>query len=222
MAITVAALNTAVLELLQKSSTYSGFYTSTKVLLAINEACDYIAVNQMLAPGGGWLDKIAYVNTLANAYQIDLATCLPAPITDMAMIRAVRYKVSNQYMDVAYDQAYETKQFETTSGITQYPTRYRLLGNVIYFNPPLADGGTSYLQLEYLAYPADVAGGGNLPFIDKCFFHYCKYHAAAVLVSSMGKPNKEWGDLWQMWFDKMLEMVHRRVNGPSYIKEFEG
>jgi hypothetical protein len=215
MTIASATLMTAVWEILQKNSTYTGFFTSAKVLAACQESVDYVAAQMMMATGGGWLDKIAYITTATGGTVYTLPT-------DCGIIRELRYLVANQYVPLAYDQAYETRQFPTAAGVTQYPSRYRLHGYDIYFNPALGVGGTNYLQVEYLAYPADLTLGGNLPWFDKAMFHYCKYHSASVLAASVGKGAREWEKFEELWFARMLEIVNKRVNAPQYIAEFEG
>ena len=111
----------------------------------------------------------------------------------------------------------------SNSGLVQYPSRYRILNNQIYFNPALAIGGPQYLQIEMVVYPDDVAQGDNIPAnLHKAFQHFVKYRTATACAASIGKSMVEWAEQANEWKDIMMRLVNKRIDSAASVKEFMG
>ncbi len=217
MSRTLGALEGQVLGILQKTPGYQGFYTPEKVKDAVNECFDYVAARMADAATGCWLDEVRHYDTVTNQALVPLQD-------DIVMIKVARYLTGNVYTPIIYDEARESAVYVGSSGVTQYPSRYRLLNDSIYFNPPLGVAGPQYLQLEVCALPQQMITDGQIipAKFNRALQHYIKYRSASVLASAVGKFNKEWAQFEGEWFDVMLKMLDKKVNSPAYVRDFEG
>lgn len=213
MPMTLAQIQAEVLERLQKSSGYSGFYTPEKVRKMTNDSITYVAA-RMMRYGFGWLQKIGYITTSAGTASYSL----PA---DAAILKTVRYKQGSTYVPLQYNGDLTESQ-EQAGQSSQYPSEYRLLERTIYFNPAPADVGTDYLQLEYLAYPAkleidaDTLNGQFEPALEQ----YLIWRTASILASLNGKPISDWKEYENQWFEQMDMALSKRVDNAMFIGEF--
>lgn len=215
MTITRDQMKTEILTFLNKQPSYQGFFSDDKINQVIQESVDYLATRMMLA-NEGWLTEVRDITTTAGAKVVSIPT-------DVAIIYEARYLSGDVYYPLVFDQGDRQWTVKGTDQ-TQFPYAYRIVGNQIYFDPALAEGGTDYLQLECAAYPAAMANGSAnlMTRLDRCFQHYIKYRCAGILVSQMGKFNKEWQNYENEWANAMVEMVEKRVRQATYIREFEG
>ncbi len=199
-----------------KTAKYPGFYDQPKVDDAIQEAMDFVAVEMFLADEG-WAHKIIYLDTNPGQTSIDL------PIS-ASMITEVRYLFANVYTPMSYDQDYGNDQYSTESGVRQWNYKYRVVENALYFNPPMAEGGEKYIQLEYMAYPKRLQENADFmeSQFDNCMIHFIKYRAASILAASIEKSDVPWAGLEQSWYQKMLAIVIQRNQQSVPIKDFCG
>ena len=289
---TIASIQTQVLNILQKTPGYQGAYSDAKVLDAIQEAFDYVAMWMLDSTGGYWQETINYLSPASGDFRV-------AWPSGLIMMKELRYLVGNKYIPLIYDEAIELQQYQTpiittvdqdsnagtdtlfvasttgfsvgdvlaiasntaryeqatilsitagvslkltgnlafthtlvqaddvrnqAGGVTQYPTRWRIVDEYIYFNPPLGQGGTNYLQYEGWILPTEFSDFTSTlpPQFNRALCHYIKYRAASALASSRGKGIKEWEKQEMEWKEQMLIMVNKRVNSIGYIREFEG
>ena len=217
MAVSVAELEGRVLRLLQKSAGYQGFFSPEKVRDAVQESFDMVATKMFDAATGAWQIKLRLWDTVAGQGTIDIPD-------DVAQIRVCRYLVGTTYVPLQYDEGIENVTYGPTAGYTQFPSRYRILENKIYFNPVLGVGGTQNFQMEYSSYPERlVADGQPIPAgFDVAMQHYIKYRSASILANSIGKANVEWTNYEGEWFNAMMIVVNKRINSCQYVREFEG
>lgn len=216
MSISRGEVKGQILRILQKDGSYTGFYTDEKLNDAIQDCIDHIAVEMFFA-GDGWLRKIAYLDSQAGASTIDLPPYI-------AVIDEVRYLVGNRYIPLQYDDATLAAQFAADAGVSQYPSRYRIVDQKIYFNPALGVGGTNYLQIEYAAYPATMVADGQLmpAEFDRSIVNYIKWRSASLLASSVGKQVKEWDDYEKEWKKNAINIINKRTRSPIYFRDFPG
>jgi len=212
MAISRGDIKAFVLEQLQKSSTYQGFYTDTKINNAIQEAVDFVATLMMPA-GGGFLKSVEYITTVAGTASYSLPT-------ECAVVDVVRYKSGDTYIPVEYSDDYMTPQVSSTAA-TQFPNKYKIIGATIVFNPLPTDVGTNYLQLEVLKYPTRfTADGDTLPGeFDRACGWYLKYRACTILITSNG-GTPTWSGQELEWRERLETMIAKRIKKPRYVKEF--
>jgi len=214
MAITLGELERDVLELLQKEPGHQGYYTEQKCRAALQDCFDFVSTMMFDAQYGGWLDKLQYLDTTDGQVTVDLPK-------DMAQLKVVRYKIEGNYIPLGYDKQEREMQTTEDSVDSGIPSRYRLVGNQIYFNPPIQDGGTNYLQLEFTAYPERFVS--RLDKIGEAwnaaFRHFIKYRTATVLVSHKRDFNPPWAKLEQQWQFEVRKMISQRVITSGTIKE---
>ena len=216
MAFLVSEIEGRVLRLLQKSASTPGFYTPERVHEAVQDSVDYVAVRMFRAVNGEWMDSIRYFDTTSGQ------SSLPLP-EDVACIKALRYLVGNAYVPLYYDTGYETAQWSGTSGVVQFPSRSRLVGPNIYFNPSLSQAGPQYLQIEYASYPAPLTEGGLMPVqMDRSMLNYIKFRSASILASGVGKAQTEWTKFENQWATEIEIIIDKRVQCTTTIQEFEG
>lgn len=216
MSISRGEVKGQILRVLQKDGSYQGFYTDEKLNDAIQDCIDYISVEMFMA-GDGWLRKIVTLDSAPNSCTVDL----PAFVS---VIDEVRYLVGNSYIPLTYDDASLSSQSNPVSGVTQFPSRYRIVDQKIYFNPAPGVGGKDFLQIEYCTYPQIlVADGQLLPNeFDRCMVHFIKWRSASLLASSVGKYQKEWGEYESEWKERMVMIVNKRTKSPIFIRDFSG
>ncbi len=217
MSVTYGELESDILELLQKSPGYSGFYTERKLRMAVQDCFDYVASHMFDSITGGWVDSIVYLDTTSNQAKVELPG-------DFAMISTVRYLVNSLYVPLTYDKEKENIHTKPGDGISQYPSRYKLLGNYLYFNPPLQVGGTEYLQVEGCRFPAKYTDKQDLipSQFNAAFRHFIKYRSASILYASRHNGAKPWAHLEAQWYREIVKIIDKRVNTKMKIKEFEG
>lgn len=216
-ALTRGDLKDRVLRFLNKTSTYPGFYDDEKINDAIREAFDFVAV-EMFIGGEGWMNEFVYKTTAAGDSTVDIST------DRIAMIHEVRYLQGEAYVPLTYTDGSDQTEYSSASGATQYPKTYRLMKNDVYFNPPLAEGGTNYLQIECFKYPtefADDVTDADSQF-DSAMYHYIKYKTCSVLAASMEKKYLPWSKEENEWYAKMMAVVNRRNRKFRRIREFGG
>lgn len=214
MSISYNELAGQILRVLNKSSKNPGMYTQPKVFDAIQEAIDYVAVEMFLADNG-WLTNMKFIDTVANQVTV--------PITpDMSMIKGCRYLLGDIYSPLTYDDASDQPMYNSATGVAQYAYRYKVVGNQIYFNPVLAEGGPRYLQVEYTSFPRLSQDGNDS--IEQQFnagiLHFIKYRSASILAPTLAQQG--WGRLEAQWEQKMLSLVDKRNLQPTAIREFMG
>lgn len=216
MSITRAQLKSDIYEKLMKAPGARGFYTDTKANSAIQEAMDYVATEMFLADEG-WNHKIDYLDTVANVVKVDL-------LPHMSMVMEVRYLIGNTYMPLLYDQDYGNTQWSDNSGLVQFPARYRIIDNALYFNPAIGVGGANYLMIEYVAYPKKFLNDTDFmdSQFDRAMYWFMVYKTCSVLVSNVQQFNRPWAQEEQQWYQKALDIIVKRNQTSTPIGDFEG
>ena len=214
MSVLLSDLETKVLNLLQKSPSYSGFYTQPKVIQIINECLDYVSA-RMMQEGNGWLQTIGYITTVANTPNYALPT-------GCAIVRSVRYLVNTIYAPLQPD-GQEREAFLSSDFQTQIPSRYRLVGGDIYFNPVPSLVGVNYLQIEYTGYPSELVNLGDavVSQFERGLIHYVTYRAASILASTVGKADADWLKYESQWYKAMENIISRRNSTVQFVRSFE-
>lgn len=216
MSISRADLKARVLRILNRSSTYKGAYTDDKMNDAIEDCMDFISVD-MAIENEGWNSAFYYADTAVGDRTVNIPD-------DFMLINEVRYRVGDEYIPLRYDQDRGAVLAAGDSGYTQYPSRYRVVDNQIYFNPALSTGGEEYLQIEYTRYPDEIFSDlEEIPtHFDNAMLHFMKFRAASYLASTVGKFNKEWNGFEHQWYNQVIRIVAKRNNTEQFVREFEG
>lgn len=211
--ISYGELDGLILRMFNKTPENRGFYTAQKVEDAVQEALTYIATRAFII-GQGWQNKVALVTTAANQRSVPIN---PA----WAMIKAVRYLAGSEYVVLDYDDNPRQSEWSAASGMTQSAYRYRIVDNYLYFNPVLAEGGTDYLEVEYVTYPkVPESETDAMPFhLTDTFKEFTKYHAGLVLFSDFEKGRWNKQDLYTMWHDNMIAMLEKRTLTGTFIRD---
>lgn len=215
MALSRGELKGKILRLLNKTAGYQGFYDDDKVNDVIEDCQDYVAA-KMFSGGEGWMRRIYFVDTNGT----DASYPIPPGI---AIIEQLRYLIGNQYLPLIYDDGSMSPQTAPQAGFTQFPFRWRFIDNRVYFNPPPAQYGAQYLQIEAAHYPARLLTDGQQmdPQFDMAMFHYMKWRAASLLASQVGKSYKEWQSYEDQWFEEMQTIINKRIRTMVTVKEFD-
>ena len=199
---------------LNKTSAFPGFYDDDKMNDAIQEALNFIAVEMFLG-GEGWLTDFLYFDTE------DGQTSMRLP-GNVALIREVRYKVSDVWYPIMYNDASDGFSYIGTGVQQAFTYQYRLLGSNIVFDPPLSMGGEKYLQVEAVFYPSQLTDDQQL--IDQQFnaacVEYLKYKVASIVAASVEKSYIAWADQEAAWYQKMQAVVVRRTMASQPIREY--
>lgn len=205
-----------VLNILQKSPTYQGFYTTDKVNRAINESIAYVCARMMME-GEGWRQVIGYITTVANTP----GYTLPA---DVSIINAVRYLYGDVYVPLTYEDQSTASQSASPASLGGSSSTYRLVGNQLYFNPVPQMVGTNYVQIEYTSYPTALSSGADpVPQeFDKGLYYYVVYRSAGVLVAQAGSAQPEWVQSEVQWWNVMENIISKRLRVQQVIGEFGG
>jgi hypothetical protein len=203
-----------VLRFLNKTADFSGFYTPEKMNDAIQEAFDAVAV-QMFMGSEGWLSKYIYLDTTGNQVSVDLPG-------NVAMIQNVRYLVGDIYVPLLYDPQIDDSSYIGSSVEQAWAGRYRLLGRQIVFDPPMANGGPRFLQIEATYYPSILLDDSQIidPQFDRAMINYCKYKVCSILAGSIEKDFRAWQQEEQEWFGMMMQVINRRTLKSTAITEF--
>lgn len=214
MPVSRGELKGQILRLLMKTPQYPGFYQPETIDDAITEAMDFVAAEMFLA-NEGWQTKIMYIDTQAGQLSVDIPE-------GAAMIQMIRYKFATYYQPMVYDDGSGATDYAADSGVRQWGYRYRIVDNAIYFNPPMAEGGEKYLQLEYMGYPKRLQSDTDFleSHFDYSMQHFMKYKAASILAASLEKFVVPWGAQEAQWYQKMLDIVVKRNLQATQIKEF--
>lgn len=213
--LTLAEIKAQIIRLINKSTTYSGFITDDKQTDAVQDCLDYITMRAFQA-GDGWFNKIDYITTAAGSFDFSLPD-------DVAILNQVRYLQNDTYVPVPFDDFTGEDEVSSTSSITTYPARVRVIERALRFNPPPAEVGTDYIQIDYTAYPARLTGGGSN--IDKQFdygmLQYIKWRAASILMAQVGRAQADWKQYEMEWEDAVMQHIYKRIRTRSFIKEFD-
>lgn len=203
-----------VLRFLNKTSDYSGFYSEDKVSDAIQEALDLIAV-KMFMNTDGWFTKYIWLDTTGGQVSVDLPG-------NIALISDVRYKIGDIYMPLMYDPQIDDASYIGSSVEQAWGGRYRLLGRQIVFDPPMANGGERFLQIEGTFYPSILLDDSQMidPQFDRAMLNYCKYKVCSILAGSIEKDVRTWAQEESEWFEAMMQVVNRRTLKSVAITEF--
>lgn len=215
--ISVADLTEDILSVLNKSSSYYGFFEPAKVQKAIEDSCDWMDTIMMQANQGIFLNIIY----LAGAQgQIEV----PIP-NDLSMIKAVRILIGNVYRKLDYNDQTQYSVTDPSGGWQGWPFTYRLKGQNLHFNPPLIEGNVRLFELEYLAYPSSFTGGGTFlaPRYDKACQQYLKWRSCSLLAAGIGKQriNVEWKQYEEQFFQMMVTLINQKNNVPTTIKDWD-
>ena len=214
MPISRGELKGQILRLLMKTPQYPGFYQPETIDDAITEALDFVSAEMFLA-NEGWQTKIMYIDTQAGQLSVDIPE-------GAAMIQMIRYKFATYYQPMVYDDGSGATDYAADSGVRPWGYRYRIVDNAIYFNPPMAEGGEKYLQLEYMGYPKRLQSDADFleSHFDYSMQHFMKYKAASILAASLEKFVVPWGAQETQWYNKMMDIVVKRNLQATQIKEF--
>lgn len=216
MALTRGEIAGRIIRLVNKTSSNPGFYTPAKINDSIEEAMDFLGVEMFLA-GEGWLDKFRYLDTVAGQVSLPISG-------DVSMIREVRYLFAGEYLPLTYDDGSRKSIVQESQGLNQYPGCYKVLDNALYFNPPLIEGGSAYILLEYTTFPKRLVNDNDViegQFF-KPFVHWVTYWAATRLVSGIGTALPDWAKQESLWWGKVQAVIVKRNMQTTMIKEFEG
>lgn len=216
MAITRGEIAGRILRLVNKTASNPGFYTADKISDSIEEALDFVAVEMFMA-GEGWNNQIKYFDCVAGQITLPLSA-------DVGMINEVRYLFAGEYLPLRYDDANRRSQVQETSGLVQYPGSYRIVNNYLYFNPPLVEGGTNIIQLEYTTFPRRMTSNNDV--IEgqfwKPFVHWITYWSATRLVSGIGVTLPDWAKQEGVWWKAIQAVIVKRNLQVTMIREFDG
>lgn len=203
-----------VLRFLNKTPSLPGYYDVNKMNDAIQESLNYIAVEMFLA-GEGWLQKYLFLDTVGGQTSIDLPG-------NVALIREVRYKISDVYYSIPYDDQEGGFSYIGTGVQQAFGYKYRLLGRQLVFDPPLSEGGERFLQIECDYYPSVLLDDNELidPQFDAACCEFLKYKVASILSASIEKDFIAWAKIEAEWETKMQAIVTRRTLASTPIREF--
>lgn len=201
---------------LNKDPSTRGFYSDTKCESAITESVDWIGT-EMLIADDGWLKKVDIFDTPASMTTFELHR-------NMSMISQVLALVGNVYVPLMYDSQFDMSQWSPASGAVQFPSRYRIVDNRLYFNPPIATGGAGFLQIEYLSMPKIMRDDTDKlePFFDRYCIWFMVYNSMSIMAESMRQYSQPWAARGQAWYARMVELLNKRVLQSVPIVEFEG
>lgn len=215
--ITRGELRGRVLRFLNKTSSRPGFYGEEKINDAITEAMDDVA-SQMFIANEGWQSKIDFLNTAANQIKVDIPP-------HVVMVQDLRYLVGDVYVPMTYDDGNNRSQYNTAgSGATQWVGFYRIVDNAFYFDPPLTDGGSRFLMVEYQAFPKRLATDASFmeAHFHPAFQHYIKYRTCSILGASIEKQSRPWAREEDTWRERCMDLIPKRTLSSTQIKEYEG
>lgn len=216
MTITRGALKGQILSLLNKTPGYQGFYDDSKMDPIIQECFDYVST-LMFFEGNGWQNVIKNVDTGTNTVSVRIPE-------DMTMIYHVRYLIDQIYQPLYYNDDPNAVEWTIASGQVQYPSVYRILGDQIYFNPPVAIGGVANMQIEGCVYPAMLKTDASFAEakFNRAMTHYIKFRASSILAASVGKFNREWQTFEDQWLSAVMSCISKRIVSPKSITDFDG
>jgi hypothetical protein len=214
MGITRAELEGEILELLNRDTTYTGYFTPAKVQGAIKDCLDYVAVHMMMA-GEGWLQQVVFLDTTAGTN----STELPPQI---GMIHKIAYLNGTDYMPLRFDDGAFDADLSADSG-EAFPVSYKLMSNKITFPSLLSEGGTRYLRIECSMYPRVLLADGDMvdPQFDNTARNYIKWRAASQLITQVGKRVSDWKEYEREWYDALEKILNNRSRVPQFVRDFQ-
>jgi len=213
MAVALSTLETNVLQLLSKENSYQGFYSDDQIKFAVNDSLDYVYANMMFN-GEGWLNTIANLDSVAGSNNV----ALPA---GAVVIHQVRYLHGNVYVPLQYDDDFDRYQYTGTEN-TVYPSTYRLVGDNIYFNPIPSAVGTGYVQLEYSAFPAELADPADQTSaqITRGLQRFVTYRASSICLTTTDRAQSPWKEYEIQWWQYLQDILSKRIRAPQPVKDF--
>jgi hypothetical protein len=213
MTITLGQMKQDVLTIVNKTAANKGFYTDDKMELGFRDGMAMVAT-RMFIGGQGWQARVKEMAVPANAVSVDIPK-------DVSFINNIRYLVGNVFYPMTYDTQQGAPQVQPGTGVNVCPATYRILNDAIWFNPALSESST--LQFEYTTYmrtPQSDADAMPRQF-DISMVQFLIYHCASFVVSSVGKASPEWGRWETHWYQEMLQVISKRNNQPTFIKDFD-
>lgn len=215
MGVTRATLKNRILTQLNLTADYQGFYTDEKLDDLIQESLDYVSVEMMMG-GEGWLSNLLHITTYDGVGTYELPK-------SVAVINSVRYLSGNSYIPVTYDDQSDLPQVSPSAGFTQFPTKYRIIQNKIYFNPPPVFTGTNYLQIEYVSYPSELLTDGQLidPQFDNAMMNFIKWRVIRMATATRKDLYPDYERFYAEWYDQMMKIVNKRIRTKTFVKEFQ-
>ncbi len=213
MATTLGDLKGDVLTILNKTATRKGFYTDDKLNLGIRESLDYIAM-EMFEANDGWQTKLRVIDVPSGTITV------PIP-NDICFINQLRILIGAVWCPVPYDAMRDQALVTSNFGGQVAPPAYKIVDNMFYFNPTLL-GGTQ-LQVECTTFPKRMTDDGDIlsGHFNPAMRWFMVYRCCSFLVQGMGKPDPDWADKENQWYEKMLTSVVKRVNSVKWIREFD-
>lgn len=213
---TRATIKAKVLRIINKSSSYSGFHTDDHVNDCIQDAIDHITSQSFMA-GEGWFKTIGYLDTVA----LTATVALP---TGCVVIDDVRYLVNNTYVSIPFIDGDNVPQDASGTALQQYPTSVRLVGTNLYFNPLPSEVGTSYIQIEYYGFPAELVNDASSlsAQLDRSMERYITWRSASQLMAMAGRPNRDWERYENEWLFNVQQVLAKRTRQTMYVGNFDG
>jgi hypothetical protein len=213
---TRATIKAKVLRIINKTAGYAGFHTDDHVNDVIQDAIDHI-VSQSFMAGEGWFKVIGLVAMPAAGN----TAALP---TGCAIIEDIRYLVNDTYVPILIRDGDGMPQQAATGTTTSFPGYVRIVGTDMYFDPPPTETGADRIQIEYYAYPAELANDASVisAQLDRSMERYLTWRAASQLMAMAGKPNREWERYENEWAFNVQQILSKRVRQRTYIGEFDG
>ena len=203
---------------LNKTANKPGFYTSDKLDDAIEEAMISVAV-AMFEAGEGWLTKYIYLDVSAGQVSVDIPG-------NVALIREVRLgSEGGVYVPLVYDDRSGAASYVgPAADYIANTSCYRILGNQIVFDPPLATGGDKALQIEAVYLPKTIVKDDEVlnPQFNGVAVQYLKYRICSILAGSIEKTSITWSGEERKWEAQLSTILNRRVLSSTVIKDFIG
>jgi hypothetical protein len=209
---TLAEIKAQVLEKVQKSPNYQGFFTDSKILNTVNEALDFISVD-MFEAGEGWLREIRYLTWQPNSRVLEIPS-------DVAIINNIRWKVLDTYYPLKYDTAETSLQAVKGTG-SGVPTVYRIVQNKIYLNPEPSDSGVGQIEIEFSRYPDRLVAMQQrvMADFDNAMMNWLVYYVTNTLVVAAGGTtpfkNRE-----EQWYTQMTKVINLRNRVKKVVEDF--
>ena len=216
MATTLAELSADILEILQKTSAYQGYFTEAKVTAAINDSLDYIAGKMQLADRG-WLRSLETLDVVAGVNTVTL----PA---GTVMLHGVWFATDGlDYGPLKYLTLERQPIYKNDSGGIGAPTTYSVHGNDLFFNPAPGISQTGAVKVMVTKFPDLLQAQGDAisSQFDRGLINYAKWRSASILGSLVENANPAWRITEREWEDQILQTIPRKVSTQKVIQGFE-
>lgn len=213
--ITRGDIKREVLILLNKTTKTKGFYTDDRLDMGIRMSMDIVATESFTI-GNGFNTKLLHFNVSPNQVSI------PIP-ADVCYLNQLRFLVGNVYQPCFYDENREGQAIQANVASTLYPATYKIIDNSFYFNPPIINGGTDFLQLECTVWPKYAKNDADTYDVqlNQAMYWFVVFHTATTCVNQVGQAVSDWQADHDYWFDKVQETIQRRNNQAQRIQDFE-